>query len=104
MLLSTIMKFHPIELSAQCWTAAAFFLVVFIFMTWALAIGFDSADIKMYAAVSAVGMVGSSAVAWFIKPDFEMPKWVCSFVIFVGMAAVSYSVKSFRNVFRPLLL
>lgn len=104
MLLSTMMKFHPIELGAQCWTAAAFFLVVFVLMVWANAIGFDSEDIKAYATFSAVGMFGSSGVAWFIKPDFMMPRWVCSFVLFVGIAAVSYSVKSFRQVFRPLLL
>jgi hypothetical protein len=103
MLLSTLMKFHPHALD-ECWTAAGFFLVVFILTAWAQAIGFGSADIKAYTAVSAVGMVASSAVSYFVDPNFEMAKWVCTVVLFCGVAAVTYSVKSYRVVFRPLVM
>ncbi|CAK0791976.1 unnamed protein product [Prorocentrum cordatum] len=89
----------------HCWSAALFF-GGWLFLSGGVYASFGtqtSLDIKVSAAVSAIGLAISSCAAYFYDPDFDMPRLVCSLALVCGIAGMVKTVKLYRELFIPLI-
>jgi hypothetical protein len=111
-LLSAVTKFHSLarisnhdqKVLPLCWTSAAFFCGALCFTLIVYVAGFRSWDIKVYGAVSVVGLAVCYAVGYFYDPDYDMPATLCSCILFAGVVVVLRTVQCYRDVFMPLVL
>lgn len=86
-----------------CWQSAIFFGTYCLFTGSLYVAGFKSDDVKVYVVASGVGLAISSSVACFHDPGFDMPRFVCTSVMLIGLLAIANTVRLFRGHFAPLV-